>query len=100
MAHEIAHVAARHGTKQATRGEIAQMGMIAAAMVVPYGWAGYAAMQGSSMAIAAFLVECFGRTAVGLFVTAFSYELARALTGHELPLSQPRVPPGTVDSSS
>ncbi len=51
MAHEIAHVAARHGTKQATRGEIAQIGMIAASIVVPYGWTGYAAMQGASMAI-------------------------------------------------
>jgi beta-barrel assembly-enhancing protease len=28
MAHEIAHVAARHGTRQATRGELAQIGMI------------------------------------------------------------------------
>ena len=28
MAHEIAHVAARHGTRQATRGEIARVGMI------------------------------------------------------------------------
>jgi predicted Zn-dependent protease len=28
MAHEIAHVAARHGTRQATRAEIAQLGMI------------------------------------------------------------------------
>ena len=28
MAHEIGHVAARHGTRQATRGEIAQIGMI------------------------------------------------------------------------
>ncbi len=28
MAHEIGHVAARHGTRQATRGEIAQLGMI------------------------------------------------------------------------
>jgi hypothetical protein len=27
MAHEIAHVAARHGTRQATRGEIAQLGI-------------------------------------------------------------------------
>jgi predicted Zn-dependent protease len=51
MAHEIAHVAARHGTKQATRGEIAQIGMIAASIVVPYSWAGYAALQGANMAI-------------------------------------------------
>src|SRR5215471_1694051 len=51
MAHEIAHVAARHGTRQATRGEIAQIGMIVASIAVPYGWTGYAAMQGASMAI-------------------------------------------------
>src|SRR5437868_6835239 len=42
MAHEIAHVAARHGTKQATRGEIAQIGMIIASIAIPYGWTGYA----------------------------------------------------------
>src|SRR5271169_5238852 len=34
MSHEIAHVAARHGTRQATRGEIAQIGMIAASIVI------------------------------------------------------------------
>jgi len=38
MAHEIAHVAARHGTRQATRGGIAQIAMIAAEIVIPYGW--------------------------------------------------------------
>ena len=51
MAHEIAHVAARHGTRQATRGEIAQIGMIAASIVIPYGWTGYAIQQGASLAI-------------------------------------------------
>jgi len=51
MAHEIAHVAARHGTRQATRGEIAQIAMIAASIAVPYGWTGYAAMQGANLAI-------------------------------------------------
>jgi predicted Zn-dependent protease len=51
MAHEIAHVAARHGTKQATRGQIAQIAMIAAEIAIPYGWTGYAAMQGASLAI-------------------------------------------------
>jgi beta-barrel assembly-enhancing protease len=30
MGHEIAHVACRHGTRNATKGEIAQIGMIAA----------------------------------------------------------------------
>jgi len=51
MAHEIAHVAARHGTKQATRGELTQIGMIAASIAVPYGWAGYGAMQGANVLI-------------------------------------------------
>ena len=51
MAHEIAHVAARHGTRQATRGQLAQIAMIAASIAVPYTWAGYAAMQGANMAI-------------------------------------------------
>lgn len=51
MGHEIAHVAARHGTKQATRGELAQIGMIAAAIAVPYSWTGLAAREGASMMI-------------------------------------------------
>jgi predicted Zn-dependent protease len=51
MAHEIAHVAARHGTRQATKGELAQIGMIAASIVVPYTMAGYGAMQGANLLI-------------------------------------------------
>ena len=51
MAHEIAHVAARHGTRQATRGELAQTGMIAASIVLPYTMAGYAAIQGANMVV-------------------------------------------------
>jgi len=51
MAHEIAHVALRHGTKQATKGEIAQIGMIAASIALPWGWTGYAIRQGMSLAI-------------------------------------------------
>jgi beta-barrel assembly-enhancing protease len=51
MAHEIAHVACRHGTRQATRGELAQIGMIAASLVIPYGWTGYAVRQGVGLAI-------------------------------------------------
>src|SRR5579883_742243 len=51
MAHEIAHVAARQGTRQATRGEIAQIGMIALSIAMLYGWTGYAIGQGASMAI-------------------------------------------------
>jgi predicted Zn-dependent protease len=51
MGHEIAHVAARHGTRNATRGEIAQIGMIAMSIAIPYGWTGYAIRQGAGMAI-------------------------------------------------
>ena len=51
MAHEIAHVAARHGTRDATRGEMAQIGMIAASIAIPYGWTGYAIRQGAGMVI-------------------------------------------------
>src|SRR5881275_2086300 len=43
MAHEIAHVAARHGTKQATKGDLMQLASIPAMIFIPYGWAGYAA---------------------------------------------------------
>jgi len=51
MGHEIAHVAARHGTRQATRGQLAQIGMIAASIAIPYGWTGYAIRQGAGLAI-------------------------------------------------
>jgi len=51
MAHEIAHVCARHGTKQATKGEIAQLASIPAMIFIPYSWAGYAIYQGMNFAI-------------------------------------------------
>src|SRR6266446_5143570 len=51
MAHEIAHVAARHGTKQATKGDIVQLASIPAMIFIPYGWAGYAAYQGANFLI-------------------------------------------------
>src|SRR3954463_8285640 len=49
MAHEIAHVAARHGTKQATRGELANIMSIP--LIFMGGWAGYAIRQGAGLAI-------------------------------------------------
>jgi predicted Zn-dependent protease len=48
MAHEIAHVAARHGTRQATRGELAQLGMIPV-MIMSGGWAGYGIYQAANI---------------------------------------------------
>jgi len=49
MAHEIAHVAARHGTKQATKGEIINLATIP--LIFMGGWTGYAIRQGASVAI-------------------------------------------------
>jgi hypothetical protein len=49
MAHEIAHVACRHGTKQATRGDIMQIATIP--LIFMGGWTGYAIRQGMGLAI-------------------------------------------------
>src|SRR6202051_2259734 len=49
MADEIAHVAARHGTRQATKGQLIHYGMIP--LVFMGGWTGYAIRQGASLAI-------------------------------------------------
>lgn len=49
MAHEIAHVAARHGTRQATRGEIAQFASLP--LIFMGGWTGYAIQEAASLAI-------------------------------------------------
>src|ERR1051325_10905081 len=43
MAHEIAHVAARHGTRQATRGQVMNLATIP--LIFMGGWAGYGARQ-------------------------------------------------------
>jgi predicted Zn-dependent protease len=47
MAHEIAHVAARHGTRQATRGEIAQLATIP--LIFMGGAAAYGVYQASGL---------------------------------------------------
>jgi len=49
MAHEIAHVAARHGTRQATRGELANLATMP--LIFMGGWAGYGIYQAASVLI-------------------------------------------------
>jgi predicted Zn-dependent protease len=49
MAHEIAHVAARHGTRNATKGQLVNYGTIP--LIFLGGWAGYGIRQGISLAI-------------------------------------------------
>jgi predicted Zn-dependent protease len=51
MAHEISHVTARHGTKNATKGELMQMATIPLMILGPVGWAGYGLYQGLNLAI-------------------------------------------------
>lgn len=49
MGHEIAHIAARHGTRQATRGGIVNLATIP--LIFMGGWAGYGIRQAASIAI-------------------------------------------------
>jgi predicted Zn-dependent protease len=51
MAHEISHVTARHGTKQATKGEIMQLASIPLILLGPGGWAGYGLYEALNLAI-------------------------------------------------
>ncbi|HEY1185944.1 MAG TPA: M48 family metallopeptidase [Bryobacteraceae bacterium] len=51
MAHEIAHVACRHATRQQTKGDLMEIGAIAGSMLTGWTWTGYAIRQGMSLAI-------------------------------------------------
>lgn len=50
MAHEIAHIAARHGTKQATRMQVAQLAMIPL-IFLGWSWAAYGIRQGAQLGV-------------------------------------------------
>jgi predicted Zn-dependent protease len=49
LAHEVAHVAARHATKQVTRGQIANFASIP--LIFMGGWAGYGVRQAAGLAV-------------------------------------------------
>jgi beta-barrel assembly-enhancing protease len=49
MAHEIAHIAARHGTRQATRAQIANLATIP--LIFMGGWGGYGARQAAGILV-------------------------------------------------
>jgi len=51
MAHEIAHVCARHGTRNATKGTIMQMATIPLILLGPGGWTGYGIYEGLNFLI-------------------------------------------------
>lgn len=58
MAHEIAHIAARHTTRQVTREQIAQMATIP--LIFMGGWAGYGTRQAAGLMIPMTMLQ-FGR---------------------------------------
>ena len=49
MAHEIAHIAARHGTRQVTKGQIANLASIP--LIFLGGWTGYGIRQAAGLAV-------------------------------------------------
>lgn len=49
IAHEIAHAAARHGTRQASRGQIVNIASLP--LIFLGGWAGFAVRQGAGLAV-------------------------------------------------
>ena len=49
MSHELAHVAARHGTRQASRGRIVDLASLP--LIFMGGWIGYAVRQGAGRAV-------------------------------------------------
>src|ERR1700737_2472771 len=51
MAHEISHVTARHGTKNASKGELMRLATIPLMLLGPVGWAGYGIYEGLNIAI-------------------------------------------------
>jgi predicted Zn-dependent protease len=51
MAHEISHVAARHGTKNATKGQILQLATVPLILLGPAGLAGYGLYEGLNVAL-------------------------------------------------
>jgi predicted Zn-dependent protease len=62
LAHEVAHVAARHMTRQATKSQITSMMSIPLDVLLGGGWGGYAGRQAAGLGIPAMFLS-FGRAA-------------------------------------
>jgi predicted Zn-dependent protease len=62
LAHEIAHVCARHGTRNSTRSEIARVATMSLIFLGPGGWAGYAIFTGLKVGVPLTLLK-FSRSA-------------------------------------
>jgi len=103
IAHEIAHVAARHMTKQATKSALANVAMIPISVILGGGWAGVAARQGASVGVPAALLK-FDRKDeseadyLGVqYMYAAGYDPTGAITIFEKIQSLQRKQPGVLD---
>ena len=100
MAHEIAHVAARHGVEQASKGQIVNWGTLP--LIFMGGWGGFAARQAASLAIPMGFLK-FGRSAeyeadtLGVqYLWATGYDPNAMATFFEKLQAQDKKKPGTI----
>ena len=100
MAHEVAHVAARHMTRQACRAQVANIATLP--LIFLGGWGGYAIRQGAGMAIPmTFLTFSRGFEAeadyLGLqYLYAAGYDPTAAIDMFEKMMSLERRKPGAI----
>jgi predicted Zn-dependent protease len=100
MAHEIAHVAARHGVEQASKGQIVNFSTLP--LIFLGGWGGFAARQAASLAIPMGFLK-FGRNAeyeadmLGVqYLWATGYDPHAMSTFFEKLQAQEKKKPGTM----
>ena len=100
MAHEIAHVAARHGVEQASKGELVNWGTLP--LIFLGGWAGYAIQQAAALAIPLGFLK-FSRAAeeeadmlAAQYMWASGYDPHALVTFFEKLESKEKKKPGTM----
>jgi predicted Zn-dependent protease len=102
MAHEIAHVAARHGVEQASKGQIVNWGSLP--LIFMGGWGGFAAQQVAGLAIPLGFLK-FSRGAENeadmlgaQYLWATGYDPRAMATFFERLQAQEKKKPGTIAS--
>src|SRR5262245_42862441 len=100
MAHEIAHVAARHGVEQASKGQIGNWGTLP--LIFMGGWGGFGARQAASLVIPMGFLK-FGRNAEyeadmlgAQYLWATGYDPNAMATFFEKLQAQEKKKPGTM----
>jgi beta-barrel assembly-enhancing protease len=100
MAHEIAHVAARHGVEQASKGQIVNWGSLP--LIFLGGWGGFAVRQAAGLAIPMGFLK-FGRSAEyeadtlgAQYLWATGYDPHAMATFFEKLQAQEKKKPGTM----